>query len=52
MPDNQSPAEGRGSIISKLSNPNNPPILKLTIFVTVLVLGTILVWLFAWLLAV
>ena len=43
------PQRMRGRFLGKLTNPQNPPSLKLAIFVSVVVLVTFLLWLLTWL---
>jgi hypothetical protein len=45
MPKKSSTTEAAGRFLGKLTNPQNPPSLKLAIFVSVVVLVTFLLWL-------
>ncbi len=45
MSANQSPNGDGGRIVSKLTNPLNPPVIKLAIFIAVLAVGTFIIWL-------
>ncbi|MGZ4892178.1 MAG: hypothetical protein ACXV2B_07975 [Halobacteriota archaeon] len=49
MPEKLSTTEAAGRFLGKLTNPQNPPSLKLAIFVSVVVLVTFLLWLLTWL---
>jgi len=49
MPKKPSTTEAAGRFLSKLTNLQNPPSLKLAIFVSVVVLVTFLLWLLTWL---
>jgi hypothetical protein len=49
MPKKSSTAEDARRFLGKLTNPQNPPSLKLAIFVSVIVLVTFLLWLLTWL---
>jgi hypothetical protein len=49
MPKKSSTTEAAGRFLGKLTNPQNPPSLKLAIFVSVIVVVTFLLWLLTWL---
>ncbi|MFZ1020416.1 MAG: hypothetical protein WCE82_07505 [Halobacteriota archaeon] len=49
MPKKTSTTVDAGRFLSKLTNPQNPPLLKLAIFVSVVILVTFLLWLLTWL---
>ena len=49
MPKKSLTTEAAGRFLGKLTSPQNPPSLKLAIFVSVVVLVTFLLWLLTWL---